>query len=372
MNLKAQSDIEMKITIVAGARPNFMKIAPIIRAIETKKNEGKNISCRLVYTGKKEDNSLETSIFSDLHMRTPDVYLNIEETNHIRLAAGILIAFDKELNENPADVVLVVDDLTATMSCAIVAKKRDIKVAHLVAGTRSFDMSMPKEVNRMITDGLSDFLFTAGMVANRNLNQTGTQDSNVYHVGNILIDNIRYNHNHFISPLWLGSILPEGQEYLLLTLNRRALLAQKDLLRVLLEKIIEKAQGMTILTPVHSYVQEAINATGVTAPNLHLLPSQNYLTFGYLMRNAKGILTDSGNIAEEATFLGVPCITMNTFAEHPETFKIGTNELVGEDSEQLGKMMERLMKGEWKKGGLPERWDGRTAERIIQILSEHI
>lgn len=362
----------MKITIVAGARPNFMKIAPIVRAIETKKTEGKNISCRLVYTGKKEDDSLETSIFSDLHMRTPDVYLNIEESNHIRLAAGIMIAFDDELNSHPADVVLVVDDLTATMSCAIVAKKRGIRVAHLVAGTRSFDMNMPKEVNRMITDGLSDFLFTAGMVANRNLNQTGTQDSNVFHVGNILIDNIRYNHNHFIRPLWLTSVLPGEEKFLLLTLNRRMLLAKTDKLRLLLQKLIEKADGTPILAPVHSYVQEAIKATGITAPNLHLLPSQNYLSFGYLMGHAQGIITDSGNIAEEATFLGVPCITLNNYAEHPETWRIGTNELVGEDEELLGTMIERLMKNEWKKGELPERWDGRTAERILQILSENI
>lgn len=362
----------MKITIVAGARPNFMKIAPIVRAIETKKTEGKNISCRLVYTGKKEDDSLETSIFSDLHMRTPDVYLNIEESNHIRLAAGIMIAFDDELNGHPADVVLVVDDLTATMSCAIVAKKRGIQVAHLVAGTRSFDMNMPKEVNRMITDGLSNFLFTAGMVANRNLNQTGTQDSNVFHVGNILIDNIRYNHNHFIRPLWLTSVLPGEEKFLLLTLNRRMLLAKTDKLRLLLQKLIEKTDGTPILAPVHSYVQEAIKATGITAPNLHLLPSQNYLSFGYLMGHAQGIITDSGNIAEEATFLGVPCITLNNYAEHPETWRIGTNELVGEDEELLGTMIERLMKNEWKKGELPERWDGRTAERILQILSENI
>lgn len=360
----------MRITIVAGARPNFMKIAPIIRAIESTKDEGKNISCRLVFTGKKEDESLETSIFADLHMRTPDVYLNVDEKNHIRLAAGIMIAFEEELSNHPADVVLVVDDLTATMSCAIVAKKKGIKVAHLVAGTRCFDMNMPKEVNRMITDGLSDFLFTAGMVANRNLNQTGTQESNVYHVGNILIDNIRYNRNHFIRPMWFDSIHAVEKNYLLLTLNRRNLLSQTEKLRQLLQTIIDNAAGITILAPVHAYVKEAIQATGIHASNLHLLPSQNYLSFGYMMGNAKGILTDSGNIAEEATFLGVPCITLNTYAEHPETWRIGTNELVGEDPEALAQALRKLMNGEWKKGELPERWDGRTAERILQILSE--
>ena len=161
----------MKITIVAGARPNFMKIAPITRAIDAAKAQGKRISYRLVYTGVENDNSLDASLFADLHMKAPDAYLGVNGNNPTELTAGIMIAFERELTENPTHVVLVVDDLTATMSCAIVAKKQNIKVAHLVAGTRSFDMSMPKEINRMITDGLSDYLFTAGMVANRNLNQ---------------------------------------------------------------------------------------------------------------------------------------------------------------------------------------------------------
>ena len=191
----------MKITIVAGARPNFMKIAPITRAIEAARALGKSISYRLVYTGRKDDTSLDASLFSDLDMKAPDVYLGVESSNPTSLTAGIMVAFEQELTENPAHVVLVVDDLTATMSCAIVAKKQGIKVAHLVAGTRSFDMKMPKEVNRMITDGLSDYLFTAGMVANRNLNQTGTESENVYYVGNILIDAIRYNRNRLLKPI---------------------------------------------------------------------------------------------------------------------------------------------------------------------------
>ena len=159
----------MKITIVAGARPNFMKIAPITRAIDAARAQGRSISYRLVYTGRCDDTSLDASLFADLHMRQPDVFLGVNDSNATQLASGIMVAFDKELTENPAHIVLVVDDLTATMSCAIVAKKQGTKVAHLVAGTRSFDMNMPKEVNRMITDGLSDYLFTAGMVANRNL-----------------------------------------------------------------------------------------------------------------------------------------------------------------------------------------------------------
>lgn len=359
----------MKITIVAGARPNFMKIAPITRAIDAARAQGRSISYRLVYTGKREDTSLDASLFADLHMKEPDVFLEVTDSNATQLASGIMVAFDKELTENPAHIVLVVDDLTATMSCAIVAKKQGIKVAHLVAGTRSFDMKMPKEVNRMITDGLSDYLFTAGMVANRNLNQTGTESENVYYVGNILIDAIRYNRNRLLKPIWFSVLGLQEGNYLLLTLNRRVLLNNKENLRQLLKTIIEKSAGMPIVAPLHTYVRNAIKELGIEAPNLHIMPPQNYLFFGYLINKAKGIITDSGNVAEEATFLGIPCITLNTYAEHPETWRMGTNELVGEDPALLAKTMDTLMHGEWKRGELPERWDGRTAERIVQILT---
>lgn len=358
----------MKITIVAGARPNFMKIAPIMRAIDSARTQGKSISYRLVYTGKKDDSSLDASLFSDLDMKAPNAYLGVASPNSNSLAAGIMIAFEQELTDNPAHLVLVVDDLTATMSCAIVAKKQGVKVAHLVAGTRSFDMNMPKEVNRMITEGLSDYLFTAGMVANRNLTQTGTESENVYYVGNILIDTIRYNRNRLLKPVWLSVLGLQEGNYLLLTLNRRVLLNNKENLRKLIETIVEKANGMPIVAPLHAYVREAIKEMQIEAPNLHIMPSQNYLFFGYLVNKAKGIITDSGNVAEEATFLGIPCITLNSYAEHPETYRMGTNELVGEDAVVLGNTLEKLMKGEWKQGELPERWDGRTAERIVQIL----
>lgn len=358
----------MKITIVAGARPNFMKIAPIVRAIEAAQAQGKRIFYRLVYTGTQRDNSLDASLFADLNMKGPDVYLGVSSNNSTELTAGIMIAFERELAENPAHVVLVVDDLTSTMSCAIVAKKQNIKVAHVVAGTRSFDMSMPKEVNRMITDGLSDYLFTAGMVANRNLNQSGTENEHIYYVGNILVDTIRYNRNRLIRPMWFSVLGLKEKNYILLTINRHALLNNKANFKELLEMLIEKSNGMPIVAPLHSYVSDAIKELQIKAPNLHILLPQSYLAFGFLINKAKAIVTDSGNVAEEATFLGIPCITLNTYAEHPETWRVGTNELVGESPSALAEAMDKLAKGEWKQGTLPERWDGRTAERIVQIL----
>lgn len=358
----------MKITIVAGARPNFMKIAPITRAIKAAQEAGKRISYRLVYTGRQDDTSLDASLFSDLDMKQPDGYLGVIGHDHSEVAAAIMLAFEKELNNYPAQVVLVVDDLTATMSCSIVAKKRGLKVAHLIAGTRSFDMNMPREVNRTIVDAISDYLFTAGMVANRNLNQEGMIPEYIHYVGNILIDTVRYNRHRLLQPVWFSSMGLEKRSYLLLTLNRHDLLTKKKVLNALMQTLVEKAEGMPIIAPLHPYVQNAIKALEISAPHLHILPPQSYLHFGYLINHAKGIITDSGNIAEEATFLDVPCITLNSYAEHPETWRVGTNELVNEDPAAFASMLETMLHGEWKHTTLPDRWDGRTAERIVQTL----
>ncbi len=358
----------MKITIVSGARPNFMKIAPICRAIDAAKEAGKDISYRIVYTGPQDDTSLDASLFSDLAMRQPDAYLGVSGRDHSQVAASIMLAFEKELNAHPAQIVLVVDDMTATMSCSIVAKKRGLKVAHVIAGTRSFDMNMPREVNRTIVDAISDYLFTAGMVANRNLNQEGMIPDYIHYVGNILIDTIRFNRHRLIQPVWFSTLGLKKGEYLLLTLNRHDLLAKKAVLQSLLQTLLEKADGMPIVAPLHPYVQNAVKSLELNAPNLHILPPQSYLDFSFLINQAKGIVTDSGNIAEEATFLDVPCITLNTYAEHPETWRIGTNELVGENSFALSASLHKLLHEGWKHTTLPDRWDGRTAERIVQTL----
>lgn len=360
---------KMKITIIAGARPNFMKIAPLMRAIQAAQKAGKNISARLVYTGSDEDKSLEPSLFTDLDMPRPDAYLRVNDTDFFQRMAGILVAFARELEKHPAQVVMVVDDLTPTMACSIVAKKKGLKVAHLVAGTRSFDMDMPKEVNRMITDGLSDILFTAGTIANRNLNQTGTEQAHVHFVGNILIDTLRYNRTRMRRPVAFSILGLKEKEYILLTLNRHSLTGNGAILGTLFNTILDKTDK-PLVAPLHNYVKNKLAALNITSERLHILPPQPYLSFGYMVSHAKAIITDSGNVAEEATFLGIPCITLNSYAEHPETVSIGTNCLVGEDPTALAAALDVLSKGEWKEGHLPERWDGRAAERIVQTLLE--
>ena len=358
----------MKLTIISGARPNFMKIAPLCRAIDAARKAGKNITCRVVYTGPHDDPALEPSLFADLDMPAPDAYLGVTGHDHSQVAAAIMLAFEQELDNHPADTVLVVDDMTATMSCAIVAKKRGLKVAHVIAGTRSFDMNMPREVNRTIVDAISDYLFTAGMVANRNLNQEGMIPDYIHYVGNILIDTIRYNRHRLLQPLWFDTLGLRKGNYLLLTLNRHDLLERRGILQSLLYTLVDKAAGLPIVAPLHPYAEQTVAALVPDVPNLHLLPPQSYLHFGFLVNQAKGIVTDSGNVAEEATFLDVPCITLNTYAEHPETWRIGTNELVGENTFALSSALDRLMQGQWKHATLPDRWDGRAAERIVQTL----
>jgi UDP-N-acetylglucosamine 2-epimerase (non-hydrolysing) len=359
----------MKITIIAGARPNFMKIAPLMRAIRIAQDQGQDIEARLVYTGSIHDKSLEPSLFDDLDMPRPDTCLEVESNDFFQRLAGIITSFAQELDKHPADMVMVVDDLTPTMACTIVARKKGIRVAHLVAGIRSFDMNMPKEVNRMITDGLSDILFTAGMDANRNLNQTGTEQKHVHFVGNILIDNLRHNKQRLQEPDVFTPSAPMPQAYLLLTINRHALLKDSEKLKAMFQALLTDG-NLPIIAPLHGYVKEKLESLGIKDKRLYIIPPQPYLKFGYLIQHAKAIVTDSGNVAEEATFLGIPCMTLNTYAEHPETVSIGTNLLIGEDPQALTQALRTLDKGEWKKGHLPERWDGHTAERIVQTLLE--
>ena len=361
----------MKVTIVSAARPNFMKIAPLCRAMDAARKNGADISYRIVYTGPSDDPSLEASLFSDLDMPCPDACLGIRVHNHSQVTADVMLAFEQELDNHPAHVVLVVDDTTASMACSVVAKKRGLKVAHVIAGTRSFDMNMPREVNRTIVDAISDYLFAASMTASRNLNQEGMIQDYIHYVGNILIDTTRYNRHRLVQPRWFSVLGLRKGHYLLLTLNRRDLLAKRTVLRDLLQTLLDKTGDLPIVAPLHPYVEEAIKSLAISSPRLHILPPQRYLHFGFLINQATGIVTDSGNIAEEATFLDVPCITLNTYAEHPETWRNGTNELAGENTLALSQLLERLMNGEWKHcTTLPERWDGRTAERIVQTLLE--
>ena len=355
-----------KICIVVGARPNFVKVAPLIRAI----NKAEGAAYRLVYAGREDDPTLEASLFDDLQMPRPDVFLGVDSVSLNEITSRVMAEFDTLLEHDPADVVIVVDDLASTMAAAIVTKKRGLKLAHLVAGTRSFDMKMPKEVNRLVIDALSDYLFTAGVKSNSVATREQAEGSNTYMVGNILMDSLRFNHQRLTPPTNLkpqaSNLKP--QTYLVFTINRKALLADEPKLHALLEAMTQAAEGMTIFAPLRGKAAEVVGSLLPPDSGVLLCPSLPYLEFGWLTAHAKGIITDSGNVAEEATFNGVPCITLNSYTEHQETVTTGSNVLVGEDPKRLAEEVGRMVRGEWKRCALPDRWDGRTAERIVSIL----
>lgn len=366
------------ICIIVGARPNFVKVAPLIRAI----GRSGLASHRLVYAGSENDPTLEASLFSDLQMPRPDVFLGVESRRLNEITSRVMAEFDGYLDAHPTDVVIVVDDLASTMAAAIVTKKRGIRLAHLVAGTRSFDISMPKEINRLVIDALSDYLFTAGIKSNSVASREQGDAGHTYMVGNILMDTLRFNHERFTCPSFVGS---EQSGYLVLTLNRRALLADRAALERMLRVIAGK--GVTVYAPLRdearhvvtdlldsesfkSYFAGGDGLASRAATAIRIVDPLPYLEFGWLTAHAKGIVTDSGNVAEEATFNSVPCITLNSYTEHQETVTVGSNVLVGGDAAKLDEALDRLLRGEWKRCALPDRWDGRTAERIVQILTQ--
>lgn len=350
----------MNICIVCGARPNFIKVAPLLRALKDRDFH----HCQLVYAGCEDDPTLEASLFDDLQISRPNVFLGVDSQSLNEITGRVMGAFDQYLDKHPADVVIVVDDLASTMAAAIVTKKRGIRLAHLVAGTRSFDITMPKEVNRLVIDGLSDLLFTAGISSSSRTNTEGVSQNKVYMVGNILIDNLRFCHNRWMRPALMDELQLEEGKYFVLTINRKALLNDKENLERMLKMIAENASEV----PVVAFIRHNSSLITYHSSLITYHSSLPYLEFGYLTANARGVITDSGNVAEEATFNHVPCITLNSYTEHIETVKVGTNVLVGADTELLGNKVAEMVAGNWKHGDLPDRWDGRTAERILQIL----
>ena len=346
------------ICIFTGARPNFVKVAPLIRAIQ--QTEG--CCYELVYAGREDDPTLEESLFSDLQMPRPDVFLGVDCENLNELTGKVMSEFERYLDQHDTNTVIVVDDLASTMAAAIVTKKHGLRLAHLVAGTRSFDINMPKEINRLVIDGLSDLLFTAGIGSSSVATREGAEMHKIYMVGNILMDSLRANHQRWTKPACVST-----DDYLVFTLNRKALIADEENLNRMLDAIVETAGGRTVIAPLRGKAKEIVERHG----GIQVVEPLSYLEFGWLTAHAKGIITDSGNVAEEATFNNVPCITLNSYTEHQETVKLGTNVLVGEDAGKLREAMQQLNQGEWKQAQLPDRWDGRTAERIVKILMEN-
>ena len=394
----------MHITLIAGARPNFMKIAALVHAIEryneltNERLTSERVEYRLVHTGQHYDKNMSDTFFEELGIPAPDVNLGCGGGSQAEQTAAIMVAFEKYLMEHPTDVVVVVGDVTSTMACSIVAKKLNTKVCHVEAGIRSWDLTMPEEINRMVTDSLADYMFTTSDVANANLVRMGATLMNdiysktkniknshadervkqrVWFVGNVMIDTLLANRARFRKPEVWDKLGLKEKEYIVMTMHRPANVDEENHLRAMMEQIVDNVHGLPVIFPIHPRTAKLFyglwgdeDALKKRMPNLHIVEPMGYLEFNYLVERAKAVVTDSGGITEETTVMGVPCITLRDNTERPETCTIGTNELIGTNPDAIAPALRKLFAGEWKKGAIPPLWDGHTAERIIAILAD--
>ena len=356
------------IDIIAGARPNFMKIAPIIRALKARAADGGALRYRLVHTGQHYDKSMSADFFAQLGIPKPDINLEVGSGTQAEQTAAIMIRYEKLLFDRSSDLCLVVGDVTSTMACAITAQKLKIPVAHVEGGIRSGDWGMPEEINRMVTDTITNWFFTTSEYANENLRNLGVDEGRIFFVGNTMIDTLLANIDSLKAPsCWKEKRLVAG-EYFVITLHRPANVDSEVAFTKMLQAIAIGARNLPVIFPVHPRTAKNLSGIGGLPPNLHMIDPQPYLEFNYLVKNAKAVITDSGGITEETTVLGVPCMTLRDNTERPETIFIGTNELIGTNPDNLAPAYDRLFESKWKKGSIPDNWDGKAGLRIVDIL----
>jgi UDP-N-acetylglucosamine 2-epimerase (non-hydrolysing) len=313
---------------------------------------------------------MSKTFFEELNIPKPDTNLNCGGGTQAEQTAAIMIAFERELEQHPTDLVLVVGDVTSTMACSIVAKKMRTPVTHVEAGIRSYDLSMPEEINRMVTDSITDYFFTTSRKANENLRKLGVEEERIFFVGNVMIDTLLANRTRFRAPaVWDELGLVKG-EYFVMTMHRPANVDEEKKLKIMIEEIVEGARGLPILFPMHPRSQRIFAKLDINYDSLKAIEPLGYLEFNYLVENSKAVLTDSGGITEETTVMGIPCMTIRDNTERPETIPEGTNKLVGTDPANIRQALDELFTGEWKTGSIPELWDGKAAERMVEKIAQ--
>jgi UDP-N-acetylglucosamine 2-epimerase (non-hydrolysing) len=360
----------LKIDLIAGARPNFMKIAPIIDAIHNAQNTGDKISYRLIHTGQHYDKNMSDSFFDQLGIPQPDFNLGAGGGSQAEQTASIMVGYEKLLMSEKSDLCLVVGDVTSTMACSIVAQKLHVPVAHIEAGIRSNDWTMPEEINRLVTDAITNYFFTTTLKAGQNLIESGINKNRIHWVGNTMIDTLLKHRSRFQKPNIWNELNLSKNEFLVMTLHRPGNVDEEGKLKLLIDQIIEHSNNLPLIFPVHPRTAKILQSIGIKHNRLHTIEPLSYLEFNYLVENAKAVITDSGGITEETTVMGIPCMTLRDNTERPETVIIGTNELIGTDPSAIRPAMEMLFAGNWKKGSIPVMWDGKTAERIVSILTK--
>jgi UDP-N-acetylglucosamine 2-epimerase (non-hydrolysing) len=358
----------MLIDIIAGARPNFIKISPIIDAIKLAQNNHRKIHFRLIHTGQHYDNLMSGNFFKELDIPEPNINLNAGGGTQAEQTAAIMLGYEKVLLDFKPDLTLVVGDVTSTMACAITAQKMNINVAHVEAGIRSGDWSMPEEINRLITDSITNFYFTTTEIANNNLIRSGISKENIFLVGNTMIDTLKKHRSRFKRPvIWEKTNLKIG-EYLIVTLHRPSNVDDKLNLKHLIEEILLHTNNLPVIFPVHPRTAKILQSFCLNFENLHIIEPLSYLEFNYLVEHSKAVITDSGGITEETTYMGIPCITLRDSTERPETINFGTNELIGVNPKNIAPYMKKLFDSNWKVGSEIPFWDGHSAERIVKEI----
>lgn len=367
----------MKIISVVGARPNFMKVAPIHKAFIKYKSENpdSNVVHLICHTGQHYDEKMSKVFFDDLELPKPDYYLGVGSGTHAEQTAGVMLAFEKVLIDEKPDLIIVVGDVNSTIACSLVASKIGIKIAHVEAGLRSFDRTMPEEINRLLTDTISDFLFvteTSGLV---NLEKEGINKNKVFFSGNVMIDSLVEYLNKADRSNIIDELKLVAGKYILVTLHRPANVDSPEFLKRVFHSLNKYAEQMKVVFPVHPRTRQNIKVYGIEesiSQNIILTEPIGYIDFLALIKKAGLIITDSGGIQEESTYLGVQCITVRNNTERPVTVEIGTNQLVGTDWNLVDSAVEKILSGEIKKGEIPELWDGKAAERIVEVLARRL
>ncbi|ABI55466.1 non-hydrolyzing UDP-N-acetylglucosamine 2-epimerase [Alkalilimnicola ehrlichii MLHE-1] len=373
MPSKRQCDI----LCIVGARPNFMKIAPVMRALQAQ-----GIPARLVHTGQHYDAEMNERFFADLGIPHPDINLEVGSASHAVQTAEVMRRFEPVVDELQPRAVLVVGDVNSTIACALVAAKKGVGVIHVEAGLRSYDRAMPEEINRVLTDQISDLLFTTERHAEANLAREGIDTGRVHFVGNVMIDTLRHNLERAVP--WQEALAAAGVDltpfqraggYGAVTLHRPSNVDEPAVLRRVTETLIGVSRDLPLVFPVHPRTRARLEAFGLlpalaSEPRIALLPPAGYLEMLGLMRDARVVLTDSGGMQEETTALGVPCITLRENTERPITLDEGTNVLVGNDPGRILAAFNEVLGGGGKQGRVPDYWDGRAAERIVEVLAD--
>ena len=359
----------MRVLNVVGTRPNLIKIAPLAEEM----GRHPEIEPILLHTGQHYDDNLSQVFFDELGIPEPDIYLGVGSGSHAEQTARVMLAFDPVLREQRPDLVLVVGDVNSTLACTLTAVKRHIPVAHVEAGLRSFDRTMPEEVNRIVTDGLAEWLFTTERSAGENLLREGCPRDRIYFVGNVMIDTLLRHRERALQTPVLERLDVAPGEYVLVTLHRPRNVDDAAKLTAIVEALGQVRERLPVIFPVHPRTRKRLKEFGLLERTTELLGAGlckplGYLEFLHLMARARVVLTDSGGIQEETTILGVPCLTLRPATERPVTVTVGTNRVIGSAPERILAEIERILAGDAPQGYVPELWDGKAAERVIEVL----